>query len=193
MSKVYNLQNQRFGRLLVLSLEGTSKKGKIWNCKCDCGKEIKRLTCLLTTGKTQSCGCLKKDTAAKMGLSTKGRACVNRLPDLVGAFNALRNDYKKKAKQRNLNFNLTDDEIKELIFKNCFYCNALPTNKRESHPNSGKLIFNGIDRKNSNLGYSVENCVPCCKYCNKMKQDLDYHLFLDQCSKISERFKNGIG
>ena len=32
--------------------------------------------------------------------------------------------------------------------------------------------FNGIDRIDSNIGYTVNNCVPCCTICNHMKNDL---------------------
>jgi len=30
-------------------------------------------------------------------------------------------------------------------------------------------LGHGLDRKNSELGYSVKNCVPCCKACNEIR------------------------
>jgi hypothetical protein len=30
-------------------------------------------------------------------------------------------------------------------------------------------VGHGLDRKNSKLGYSVKNCVPCCKACNEIR------------------------
>ena len=39
--------------------------------------------------------------------------------------------------------------------------------------------YNGIDRKDSNLGYTNENCVPCCKVCNNGKRDLPYSEWLE--------------
>lgn len=62
---IKNLNNQRFGRLHVLGYAGMASNGKAknaaWLCRCDC----KSLTIIrghgLTSGKTQSCGCLQKE------------------------------------------------------------------------------------------------------------------------------------
>lgn len=38
----------------------------------------------------------------------------------------------------------------------------------------GKLApftYNGIDRVDSDGDYTIDNCVPCCKICNRMKVD----------------------
>ena len=43
---------------------------------------------------------------------------------------------------------------------------------------------NGIDRKDSTKGYSIDNCVPCCPMCNKMKQTFTEEEFLNQIAKI---------
>ena len=53
-----NLTKQRFGKLLVLSLNGKNKGGNsIWMCQCDCGAVKDVLYQHLVTGRTQSCGC----------------------------------------------------------------------------------------------------------------------------------------
>ena len=44
----------------------------------------------------------------------------------------------------------------------------------------------GIDRKDSSLGYTEKNCVPCCKKCNWMKRDLSITDWLGQMKKIME-------
>ena len=57
---VYNLINQRFGKLTVL--EETSLRKKeivIWKCKCECGEEVLVSTTQLLSGKKKSCGCLQ--------------------------------------------------------------------------------------------------------------------------------------
>lgn len=58
-----NLVGQRFGRLLVLCDDGTrSSDGTIkWKCRCDCGNITHVSTTNLTSGNTQSCGCLQKE------------------------------------------------------------------------------------------------------------------------------------
>lgn len=63
-----DITGQKFGRLTVL--EKTDKRASnrsiIWKCKCDCGNicEISRDS--LVKG-TQSCGCLQKEKASKLG------------------------------------------------------------------------------------------------------------------------------
>jgi len=61
-----DLTGQRFGRLLVLGLAQEQKPGrKTWECKCDCGNTISARNDSLISGKTLSCGCLKKERVAK--------------------------------------------------------------------------------------------------------------------------------
>lgn len=35
----------------------------------------------------------------------------------------------------------------------------------------GPVRYNGIDRKNSNVGYTAANCVPACRRCNLAKRE----------------------
>ena len=63
MTRVIDITGQRFGRLVVLKREGSSKDGKAtWLCQCDCGSKPitisgKRLR--TKSAPTRSCGCLK--------------------------------------------------------------------------------------------------------------------------------------
>lgn len=57
--KKRNLIGMRFGRLVVLSYIGyIRQRGSMWGCLCDCGGTKIVLAQRLTTGNTQSCGCL---------------------------------------------------------------------------------------------------------------------------------------
>ena len=61
-----DLTGRRYGRLLVLvpAKSRRSPNGKprrYWRCLCDCGKTIEVRSDGLTSGGTQSCGCLQKD------------------------------------------------------------------------------------------------------------------------------------
>lgn len=53
---------QRFGRWTVVSLAQRGSQ-TLWNCRCDCGTEkiVNRIS--LTSGSSQSCGCLRSYTA----------------------------------------------------------------------------------------------------------------------------------
>ena len=61
MSK-YDLTGQVFGKLTVVKLSGLVDKhrGRLWECRCDCGNVIYTSTTFLTHGKKKSCGCMKK-------------------------------------------------------------------------------------------------------------------------------------
>lgn len=57
-----DITGQRFGRLTAIRWEGwTDTWGSRWLCRCDCGKEVSVLKNNLMRGKTQSCGCLRRD------------------------------------------------------------------------------------------------------------------------------------
>lgn len=56
-----SLLGQRFGKLVVISKSESKNDRGYWHCKCDCGNECDVNTNLLTSGHTQSCGCLHKE------------------------------------------------------------------------------------------------------------------------------------
>jgi hypothetical protein len=87
--------------------------------------------------------------------------------------------YKDSARKRKYSFNLNYDDFITLITGDCRYCGRKPFNKREvtdarkSIWHDGEYVLvNGVDRINSKLGYTLKNCVPCCKTCNFAKSDM---------------------
>ena len=48
---------------------------------------------------------------------------------------------------------------------------------------------NSLDRIDSKIGYTLKNCVPCCKKCNTMKWDLSIQDFYSHIDKI-QNYKN---
>lgn len=80
MTKKIDLTGKRFGRLVVLGDSGKRtyrKNGKVrailWNCKCDCGNNKKISGENLMSGKTNSCGCLRKDNFRRETLDLVGK------------------------------------------------------------------------------------------------------------------------
>jgi hypothetical protein len=75
MPRIVNFKDragQTFGRLTVKSLhhkEGKPHYKTFWNCVCACGSKCVVRANSLTKGTTQSCGCLKKETAAALKFS----------------------------------------------------------------------------------------------------------------------------
>jgi len=59
-----DITGQRFGRLVAIERAGKPTGTQTtyrWRCRCDCGKIVTVTLNSLTTGKTQSCGCLQKE------------------------------------------------------------------------------------------------------------------------------------
>lgn len=83
--------------------------------------------------------------------------------------------YRYSAKKRGYPFLLTKDQFDTVISSPCHYCKT---------PNAM-----GVDRKDNSLGYSVENSLPCCGVCNKMKMCTDYELFIEHIRRIADNFK----
>jgi hypothetical protein len=81
--------------------------------------------------------------------------------------------YNVNAQHRNLSFKLNIDEFKDYVTSACYYC---------GYYNESEVI--GIDRIDSNRGYSCDNCVPCCQKCNIMKNTLHKDEFLEHITKI---------
>lgn len=62
---------QNFGRLTVISrVENSFDQRSRWLVKCTCGNEKPVSGYALTSGATQSCGCLRKETTAKLKAKT---------------------------------------------------------------------------------------------------------------------------
>lgn len=72
MGKLVDLTNKRFGRLLVTKrVENDNRNKPQWLCECDCGNKIIVRSDDLKSGKTCSCGCLRKETMSKNGSLNK--------------------------------------------------------------------------------------------------------------------------
>ena len=108
-----------------------------------------------------------KNITSKDGYGNECKNCQN------AAKENRYNIYKKNAKKRNLEFNLTREEFYNLTSKPCEYCGDIQD-------------YNGIDRIDSSKGYETSNCVPCCEICNKMKLNYSKKDFLYQVQKIYE-------
>lgn len=67
MGTFVNIVGNRFGRLVVLGLAKKTPGSRIkWHCKCDCGNEKVVASFHLMGGDVRSCGCLRKETIAKI-------------------------------------------------------------------------------------------------------------------------------
>lgn len=174
------------GRLTVLSFEKTVKIRRrlkhYYSCKCDCGNIALVVRRHLREKSTKSCGCLLNEIL-KMG-PTAGKL----LPKGEAGFRRFLKGVKLSAKARNLEFKLSEQEVRSITQSNCFYCDRKPIQKIDGgNPEVSKAstkihtlyLYNGIDRMDNSKGYTTENSVPCCKTCNRAKLAMPFDEFVD--------------
>lgn len=171
---------ETFGELLVLDdfqVQKNNRSRRYLKCKCSCGAETIKEKSKVLRGVTSSCGHLQKQMRANFNKDKT-------LPIGEAAFNEVYNQYKKGAIKRNLDFNLSKEQFREIITKPCIYCgDSLCTTYSRTQYN-GTFSFTGIDRYDNEKGYTIGNCVPCCKICNRMKADLKIPFFKEHLQKI---------
>lgn len=136
----------------------------------------------LRGGHTKSCGCLRRE---------KTRGNTTRRKSLgESSVNALYYRYKQNATKRGRVFELTRDDFICITGKQCFYCGKPPSSVFTSKGFFGEYIYNGVDRFYNALGYTLDNCVPCCCDCNFAKGTMDGPEYLALCRRVSNHWHN---
>ena len=188
MAKIKEIIGHKFGKLTVLNTSETrGNRGQIrYDCICDCGNTHTVSGESIRSGKSKSCGCLKKAYIPKTFNPNREHAI-------------LKVQYSH-LKRRN---NKIDSNTKCITFENfytlskskCHYC-GLEHSKtlldRTNETKDTKLIsdtivcVNGIDRVDSSKGYVEDNVVPCCKYCNTAKNTMSRDEFFKWIKRVYE-------
>lgn len=169
-----NLQDKVYPHFEVIGKSAYKDKwgSTYWYCQCTCGELFIRKGTAISRNRIKSCGCIRR--------------LHDKLPQGISEFNRLLRVYKRHAKLRGYDFSLTRDEFYTLTKQNCYYCNQEPSNRLKSEYSSGDYIYNGVDRINNTLGYSIDNVVSCCGICNAMKSSMDADYFIKKCKTIAE-------
>ena len=169
--KELNLIGKKFNKLTPI--EKTKRNGRVWyKCICDCGNETFVETWHLHSGKTKSCGCIRKETDKIRGIKNRKEYGLSNARRVVSY-------YKRNAKRRNIEFNLTEKECIVIMAQSCHYCGREPFNTIKAKQSYGEFVFNGIDRVDNTKYYTIDNVVSCCKNCNSMKKDLSNDEFIE--------------
>lgn len=183
---------KKYNKLTIISFSHFSfykYRHKNWLCRCDCGGEKVIIHGNLISGKSTSCGCVQKQKMQEFN-KNKFRAPVG-----TSTFHNLFLCYKKRAMKINKEFSLTKDEFKIITKQNCFYCCEVPKNVHkissydEVWQDLNKYVYNGIDRVDSSKGYVLYNCVPCCKRCNQIKNNMKQDEFFKHVETIYLQWK----
>jgi hypothetical protein len=160
---------KRFNRWTVLGRAPNGHRGVTrWLCRCDCGTERAVWSPTLVNGTSKSCGCYNSESSAKRHAIHWGKASRNRLVY----------QYRASARKRKYPWTLTQEETHRLFEANCYYCGSKPKQVYKAKECHGPYVYNGIDRVDSSLGYTPDNCVPCCWVCNFAKRKMTKDVFL---------------
>ena len=151
MSARKDLANKKFNRLTVIKYSHSDERGEAhWVCKCDCGNMRTVRGSCLRMGRSQSCGCYRKENNSKRMLGTK--ICVThgmsktRFHEIwCGMIDRCNN----KNNQAYHNYGGRGIKVckKWLVFDN-FKNDMLSTYKKGLT----------LDRINNNKGYGSSNC-----------------------------------
>lgn len=111
------------------------------------------------------------------------------------------NEYKRFARLRGISFELTRDQWQSVVSLDCAYCGARPVPKNmycnkagmprrpdRTDPETverGWFNMNGIDRRDNEIGYIINNCAPCCSECNLAKKERSVLQFIDHAKRVA--------
>ena len=153
-----------------------------WLCRCVCGKKKQVRGEALKKGISKSCGC------QTIGLLSKARS----KPNNHRTRNTMYHNYRRAAVRRGYAFEITFDEFSSLISQDCAYCGQPPSTlfhddyavKATKFYAPGEFYYNGVDRVDNAIGYTVGNVVPCCKICNQAKHTLTVGEWLQWAKRL---------
>ncbi len=166
---IVDITGVKKGKLTAIKFSEIRKSRHFWLFKCDCGKEKTLSKGNVISGKTTSCGCVAHNIS---GESYKELTTF------------MWSNLKRSARYRGLKIDLTIKEAYELFEKQ-----------------DGKCRFTGIeikfgtdrfkptaslDRINSKMDYSVENCQWIHKDVNRMKVNYSDEYFIETCGLVKQ-------
>ena len=179
-----DITGRRYGSLVIIQkTEERLRHSVVYIAQCDCGQEIK-VTKHHVDRMTTHCGCkgvgkAKRPMPGSLGISDKRslRGTARTTPG-----RSLFSQYQQSAKKRGINFDISRIDFLDITQCDCYYCGASPSN--EKIVGDINFMYNGLDRVDSSKGYSVSNCVPCCKICNIAKNTLSIEEFKEWVNRI---------
>ena len=183
----------KVNRLTVLQIYQVNEYGQnrtYATCLCDCGKKTELRLTVVQNGEIKSCGCLKKEFLAKKG-NQYGLYEDREVALLKVQYSHLKRRNKKMGFKDVIDF----ETFAILSKSSCKYCGLKYSKEIEDRLNESKkskrlsdhiLKCNGIDRIDSKKGYTKENSVPCCKYCNCAKNTMSKEAFYEWIRRIYE-------
>lgn len=172
--------------------------GDAWIVKCiKCGKEQEQTIPNMKKHKKDTCFYCDHPYSSKSAFGRTKNSGLS-IDERIYTYykNNIESKNLKNPTKKQKEFKLSLEEYSQLIHSPCYYCGATPTEDNVWNK-SGKrkmdeapIKINGVDRVDPNLGYTIENCVPCCPHCNIMKMDYSQEEFLNKVKQIYYKMFN---
>lgn len=157
---------------ITWSTKGKQSSRRMWVVRCDCGHEFTTSGTRLRRGDIVMCRSCACSLRPQSGLKYTG---------LEAIFNLKVRD---SAGKRGLEVTLTLEQFCTIVSKPCAYCGDQPKLAGYVGKKYMRMAINGVDRVDNSKGYLVDNCVPCCKWCNVAKGTRTKEEFLEHVKKI---------
>lgn len=178
-----NLTGKKFGKLTALRVYVEEGKKRVkWVCECDCGNSAIVLASSLSSGKTKSCGCAKKNPNITDAERNRRADSARDMFTTHGlSHTKVYNQYehnKRYEKKRLLDSGWTVEMqvALEEMFKECVVCGS-----------TSDLATDHVLPLSKGHGLNPGNAVRLCRKCNSRKKDrcLDY-LGINDKEKVEE-------
>ena len=183
------LENKRVYFEVIEEIYDKERRRNLIKIRCDCGNVAVKSKSHISKG-CRTCGnscpiskylrseAAKKNNLGGSNILEQGLSGMNRIYDL----------YKRRAKKKGFDFDITKDQFKSLTSSDCFYCGAEPSmvymhkvkNISERERENSRYIYNSLDRIDPKLGYTLDNVRPSCKCCNIMKWNHEEDFFKER-------------
>ena len=171
------------GNLEIKGLGSTSKAGvRLYSVLCLlCGSVTDKR--LQTIEMAKSCGCMQSKRDRRAVGSGRRTAKGTRVE-----INTLISIYKSNARKRDTSFDLTYAQFETLVDGECYFCGDTGGNtlRKRSY---NDYSYTGIDRVDNSVGYLPSNCISCCSWCNRAKNNGTLANFVDKCKRITSRIE----
>lgn len=146
--QVTDITGNKYGRLTVVSLlpKKEGDKARYWHCMCECGNTTPVSSSKLTTGHTQSCGCLQKERVA---LAHTTHGLKNKHPKEYGVWLTMRNRCRKPSVKCYGRYGGRGITVAPEWESFEVFIQDMGPRPSDEH---------SIERKDNDVGYSRENC-----------------------------------
>jgi hypothetical protein len=139
-----DLSNKRSGMLVAIKDLGSKDGGRVWLCKCDCGKDAHVKAGSFNFGSVQSCGCAHRENkVARHGHSRAGKE--------TNTYMIWKSMVQRCTNKNNKNYFRYGG-------RGIFVCDEWRIFEKFLEDMGEVPEGKSLDRSDNNLGYSKENC-----------------------------------